>query len=46
MTDPDLQQRAARLWPLSPELQRRWIAAVHKVRGTSRGWVLDQRRAA
>ena len=41
MTDPDLMSRAERLWPHSPTLQQRWIAAVILVRSTKRGWVCD-----
>ncbi|MCZ2133827.1 MAG: hypothetical protein LC098_00105 [Burkholderiales bacterium] len=33
---------AARLWPESAELQRRWLRAVAVVRATRRGWLLDQ----
>lgn len=37
-----LAERAAALWPQSPELQRRWLRAVAVVRSTRRGWLLDK----
>ncbi len=37
-----MAQRAARLWPESPALQREWLRAVSVVRCTRRGWLLDQ----
>ena len=39
--DP-LAAQAARLWPDSPELQRRWLRAVDIVRATNRGWLLER----
>lgn len=38
--DP-LAAQAARLWPDSADLQRRWLRAVAVVRSTRRGWLLD-----
>ena len=35
------RQRAERLWPDSPVNQVKWLGAVKQVRGTSRGWLLD-----
>ena len=38
----DLAAQAARLYPLSPQLQRAWLHAIAVVRATTRGWVLDR----
>ena len=35
------QAQAARLWPMQPTLQAKWLAALPVVRATSRGWLLD-----
>lgn len=40
-TDPMLA-RAQRLWPDSEHNQRAWLHAVHVVRATSRGWLLER----
>lgn len=39
--DP-LAERAARLYPHSTDLQRRWMRAVQIVRNTRRGWLLER----
>lgn len=38
-----LIERARRLYPASPYLQREWLRAVLMVRMTYRGWLLDGR---
>ena len=37
-----LAERAARNYPDSPALQQAYINAVHLVRSTKRGWLLDK----
>ena len=37
-----LWPRAQRNYPQSEYLQREWLRAVRVVRGSSRGWLLDQ----
>lgn len=37
-----LEQRAARLYPTSPYLQREWLRAISVVRSTRLCWKLDK----
>lgn len=41
--DNRLRERAQRLWPESTGLQDRWIRAVHVVRATTKGWLLERK---
>ena len=37
-----LEERAMKLFHDNPRMQEKWIEAVHKVRSSKRGWILDK----